>query len=261
VPGSVLLTVAYDGTEFHGFVRQEGLRTVEDTLLGAVRSLDDGVKVISGVSRTDAGVHAESQMVAFDATRDIEPRGWVLGTNKHLPEDVAVRAARILPEPGFIPRFASVQKRYRYRLLVDRVRDPFHRTRAWRIDHAHAFDVDKLAREAASIVGTHDFAAFRSSKDERDNTTRTIFDVKVESRSSRECDIAITGTAFMHNMVRILVGTLVDVGLGRKELGTIAKALESKDRSHAGMTAPPHGLTLETVDLKLPEGAGEPWPQ
>jgi tRNA pseudouridine38-40 synthase len=259
VPGSVLLTVAYDGTDFHGFVRQEGLRTVEDTLLGAVRALDDGVKSISGVSRTDAGVHAESQMVAFDATREIEPRGWVLGTNKHLPDDVAVRAARILPEPGFVPRFASERKRYRYRLLLDRVRDPFHQKRAWRIEHA--LDVERVAREAESIVGTHDFSAFRSSKDERENTERTIFEVNVESRGPRSCEIAITGTAFMHNMVRILVGTLVDVGLGRKELGTIAKALESKDRSHAGMTAPPHGLTLEDVELKLPEGAGEPWPR
>jgi tRNA pseudouridine38-40 synthase len=259
------MTVAYEGTDFHGFVRQEGLRTVEDTLLGAVRALDDGVTSLSGVSRTDAGVHAESQMVAFDATREIEPRGWVLGTNKHLPEDVAVRAARILPEPGFVPRFHNVKKRYRYRLLVDRVRDPFHRTRAWRIDHA--LDEELLARETASIVGTHDFAAFRSSKDERESTTRTIFDATVERASTihdagdRIVEVAITGNAFMHNMVRILVGTLVDVALGRREPGTIAKALGSGDRSHAGMTAPPHGLTLEWVDLKLPEGAGEPWPR
>jgi tRNA pseudouridine38-40 synthase len=256
-PYGVLLTVAYEGAEFHGFVKQEGLRTVADTLLGAVRALDESITTLSGVSRTDAGVHAEAQMVAFDANRRIEPRGWVLGTNRHLPDDVAVRAARIVPA-GFVPRFASVKKRYRYRLLRDRVRDPFHRVRAWRIDGD--LDLELLRREAASIEGTHDFRAFRSAKDERENTTRTMFEVSVEERTPRILEIAITGTAFMHNMVRILVGTLVDVGLGRKPGGAIAAALSSGERADAGMTAPSHGLTLEHVELRLPEGSNETWP-
>jgi tRNA pseudouridine38-40 synthase len=253
----VLMTVAYEGTAFHGFVKQEGLRTVADTLLVAVQSLDESVRVLSGVSRTDAGVHAESQMVAFDATREIEPRGWVLGTNRHLPDDVAVRAARLVPA-GFIPRFASERKKYRYRLLLDRVRDPFHKTLAWRIDGN--MDVERLRREAKTIEGTHDFRAFRSSKDERNVTVRTMFDVTILQPDARVCDVVITGTAFMHNMVRILVGTLVDVALGRLEEGAIAKALSSGERAHAGMTAPPHGLTLAWVELRLPEGGGEHWP-
>jgi tRNA pseudouridine38-40 synthase len=254
---AVLLTVAYDGTEFHGFVRQEGLRTVEDTLLGAVRELDDSITRISGVSRTDAGVHARSQMVAFDATREIEPRGWVLGVNRHLPDDVAVRAAKLLPA-GFIPRFASERKRYRYRLLMDKVRDPFHQNRAWKIDDR--LNLDLVRAEATALVGTHDFQAFRSSKDEREETTRTLFSVDVTEHDENLCDIAVTGTAFMHNMVRIIVGTLVDVGLGRKEPGAVARALASGNRGDAGVTAPPHGLTLEWVELKLPEGTHESWP-
>ena len=252
------MTVAYIGTDFHGFVRQDGLRTVADTLTGAVRALDESIIDISGVSRTDAGVHAESQMVAFDANREIEPRGWVLGTNRHLPDDVAVRAACIVPA-GFKPRFSSKQKRYRYRLLVDRVRDPFHRTRAWRIEGK--LDVQKLAREAQTMLGTHDFQAFRSAKDERENTERTIFEARVEETEPRIVSIAITGTAFMHNMVRILVGTLVEVALGRSDEGAVSRALASGKRADAGMTAPAQGLTLEWVDLMLPDGASDPWPR
>ena len=254
---AVLLTVAYEGTEFHGFVRQEGLRTVEDTLLGAVRELDGSITRISGVSRTDAGVHAKSQMVAFDATREIEPRGWVLGVNRHLPDDVAVRAATLLPG-GFVPRFASERKRYRYRLLMDKVRDPFQRNRAWKIESR--LDLALVRSEASALVGTHDFRAFRSAKDEREQTTRTLFSVDVTEPEPQLCDVAVTGTAFMHNMVRIIVGTLVDVGLGRKEPGAVARALASGNRGDAGMTAPAHGLTLEWVELRLPEGTHESWP-
>ncbi len=253
----MLLTVAYDGTEFHGFVRQEGLRTVEDALLGAVRELDDKITRISGVSRTDAGVHAKAQMVAFDATREIEPRGWVLGVNRHLPDDVAVRAAKLLPA-GFVPRFASERKRYRYRLLMDKVRDPFQRNRAWKIENP--MDLALVRAEASALVGTHDFRAFRSAKDEREQTTRTLFSVDVTAPEPHLCDVEVTGTAFMHNMVRIIVGTLVDVGLGRKEPGAVARALASGNRGDAGMTAPAQGLTLEWVELRLPEGTHESWP-
>ncbi len=253
----MLLTVAYDGTEFHGFVRQQGLRTVEDTLLGAVRELDDTITRISGVSRTDAGVHAKAQMVAFEAIREIEPRGWVLGVNRHLPDDVAVRAAKLLPA-GFVPRFASERKRYRYRLLMDKVRDPFQRSRAWKIENR--LDLDLVRAEASGLVGTHDFRAFRSAKDERKETTRTLFAVDVTQPEETLCDIAVTGTAFMHNMVRIIVGTLVDVGLGRKQPLAVARALASGNRGDAGMTAPAHGLTLEWVELRLPEGTHESWP-
>lgn len=253
----MLLTVAYEGTDFHGFVRQAGLRTVEETLLEGVRSLDPSITRVMGMSRTDAGVHAMSQIAGFDATREIEPRGWVLGTNRFLPDDVAVRRAMIIP-PGHNPRFMGAKKRYLYRLSCERVRDPFQRNRAWKIEGRLNFDL--IRSEAAQLVGTHDFRAFRSAKDEREETIRTLFDVTVKQPEETICDITVTGGSFMHNMVRIIVGTLVDVGLRRREPGAVQRALASGNRSDAGMTAPAHGLTLEWVELRLPEGTFEAWP-
>ncbi len=254
----VLLQVAYDGTGFHGWASQSGARTVEDTLRGAVLALDPRVGKLRGCSRTDAGVHAEGQMVAFDADRDIPARGWVLGVNKHLPDDVAVRAARPVP-PEWSPRFAARGKRYRYRVLVDLVRDPRLRTRAWRLP---VLDVDLMAREGEAAVGTHDFAGFRSAGDERAVTVRTLTRVSVEREADpRLVSVAVEGSAFLYNMVRILVGTMADVARGRLPVGSVARALEARDRRLAGTTAPAHGLTLEHVDLELPPGTGEPWPR
>jgi len=185
------------------------------------------------------------------------PRGWVLTLNQHLPEDVAVRSAQAVP-PGFSPRFASKKKRYRYDLLLDKVRDPLLCRRTWRI--GYDMDMARIEREAQAIVGTHDFAAFRSAGDERAVTVRTIHAVTVTQSDARRFSITIEGSAFLYNMVRILVGTLVDVGRGHLGEGTIARALAGKDRALAGQTAPAHGLTLAAIELDLPEGSGERWP-
>jgi tRNA pseudouridine38-40 synthase len=253
----VLLTVAYDGTAFSGWAAQKEARTVEDVVRGAIRAVDDKADGPRGTSRTDAGVHARAQMAAFDASLEIPPRGWVLAVNQHLPDDVAVRAARSVPA-GFHPRFASRGKRYRYELALDQVRDPLLRDRAWRI--GYDLDMERLAREARAIVGTHDFAAFRAAGDAREVTTRTIARADVE-RTAAGAAIVVEGTAFLYNMVRILVGTLVDVARGQLSEGTIARAIEAKDRACAGQTAPACGLYLDHVDLALPEGSGEPWPR
>jgi tRNA pseudouridine38-40 synthase len=255
----VLLKVAYDGTAFNGWASQLSGRTVQDTLNAAIRTLDPKASTARGTSRTDSGVHAEGQLAAFDAALEIPPRGWVLAINQHLPDDVCVRSARTVAF-DFNPRFANRGKRYRYRILLDRVRDPLLRTRAWRI--GWPIDMDKLAREAEVIVGTHDFAAFRHAHDARHETTRTMTRVSVETENDpRVVSIVIEGNAFLYNMVRILVGTLIDVARGNMPEGTIARALESKTRQKAGMTAPALGLTLEEIAVSLPEGAGEPWPR
>jgi tRNA pseudouridine38-40 synthase len=254
----VLLQMAYDGTAFHGWAVQPGARTVEEALRGAIATLDPRASAPRGTSRTDAGVHAEAQMVAFDASLEIPPRGWVLALNQHLPDDACVRNARSVA-PGYNPRFASRGKRYRYDLLLDRVRDPLLRDRAWRI--GWPLDLDRMGREASHIEGTHDFAAFRSAHDARHDTVRTMQRCGIERRAERRASIVVEGDAFMHNMVRILVGTLVDVGRGHLPEGTVARALDSGQRAHAGMTAPAHGLLLEAARLDLPEGTGAPWPR
>jgi tRNA pseudouridine38-40 synthase len=231
---------------------------VEETVLGAVRAIDPRVKLVRGASRTDAGVHAEGQLVAFDTARDIPARGWVLGLNRHLPEDVAVRGARSVP-PGYSPRFAARAKRYRYRLLVDPVRDPHLRTRAWRLPE---LDPALLEGESQAAIGTHDFAAFRSAGDVRQSTVRTLTRVAVlRDESTRLLSIVVEGNSFLYNMVRILVGTMVDVGRSRLAQGAVARALASRDRRTAGTTAPAHGLVLEWVDVDLPSEAGDRWPQ
>jgi len=253
----VLLEVAYDGTAFHGWAPQTGLRTVEETLRGAVLAMDPGAGCLRGASRTDAGVHAEGQLVAFDARHDVPLRGWVLGLNKNLPDDVAIRTARTVPA-GYSPRFSAHFKRYRYRMLVDPVRQPLWRARAWRVS---ALDLEAMLPEAHAACGTHDFAAFRSGADRRPTTVRTLSRVAIEQEADSESVVAVVveGDAFLHNMVRILVGTMVDVGRGRLERGAIARALAGRERRVAGMTAPAHGLVLEHVDVHLPEEV-ERWP-
>jgi len=257
--GGVLLDVAYRGGPFSGFVVQRDTRTVEGELRGAIRALDPRASLTRGVSRTDAGVHAAAQKVAFDASVIIPPRGWVLGLNQHLPQEIAVRGARAVPL-DFQPRFSSAWKRYRYTLLLDRVRDPRHDDRAWRI--GWEMSLSKMRAACTEIVGTHDFAAFRGARDERENTVRHVRSLVVEQDAAdpRIVSVAIEGDAFMYNMVRIVVGTLVDVARGHLAEGTFSRALVSKDRRDLGQTAPPEGLCLEHVELVLPEGSGEPWP-
>ncbi|MDP9001141.1 MAG: tRNA pseudouridine(38-40) synthase TruA [Myxococcota bacterium] len=253
----VLLELSYDGTGFHGWARQKNARTVEGTLSSAVLGIDPGAGLIRGASRTDAGVHAEGQLAAFDSTLDIPARGWVLGLNQRLPDDVAVRAAHSV-SPGFSPRFAARGKRYRYRLLVDPVRDPRWRTRAWRVPE---LDVRAMSAEANAARGLHNFASFRATGDARATTARTLTRVHVEREADpRIIAVVVEGDAFLYHMVRILVGTMVDVARGRLAAGAIARAISAGDRRSAGTTAPAHGLVLERVSVDVPDSAGERWP-
>lgn len=255
----IALGVAYQGTHFHGFARQPGMRTVYSALLQAVQCMGADVTELRGLSRTDAGVHARAQVVSFDSAQAIAIRGWVLGLNHHLPADLAVRSARSVPV-GFNPRFASLGKRYVYSLLVDPLPDPLLAHTTW---HVHQpFDVELAQAELSAAVGTHDFAAFRSASDTRPSTERTIQRCSVSRNAGdpRCVDLEVEGAAFMHNMVRILAGTVVDVAVGRKKPGTLALALTSGNRQDSGRTAPPQGLVLAASQLEWPEGTGEAWP-
>jgi tRNA pseudouridine38-40 synthase len=254
----MLLTVSYDGEGFCGFAPQRAGRTVHGVLTEAVRSLDPSASILRGASRTDAGVHARGQVVSFDVSREIPCKGWVLGVNAALPRDVAIRHAREV-RAGFDPRAFGRGKRYRYSLMVDRVRDPLIDRRAWRIEAP--FDEGMARMEAAALLGTHDFRAFRSSADERVDTTRTLTRVEpVHSPDPRVVEVVVEGSAFLHNMVRILVGTLVDVARGRLAPGACARALRSGQRTDLGMTAPAHGLMLDEVFLDLRGQPEASWP-
>jgi tRNA pseudouridine38-40 synthase len=251
----VLLDVAYDGTEFHGFAPQRDVRSVHGVLLAAVRALDGCVDDVRGASRTDAGVHARGQLVAFDPSRELPPAAWRAEINRRLPEDAVVVRARQVPR-GFVPRFESLGKRYTYLIKPSSIRDPLERRRAWTVPFP--VDVDRAAKELAALVGTHDFAAFRRAADERVDTVRTI----VRADLAEEADllrVTVEGTGFLYNMVRIIVGTVAEVGAGRRAEGCLARAIASGERGDLGLTAPPQGLCLERVFLPGDDDLPRSW--
>ena len=244
---SVILDVAYDGRPFSGFARQSNGSTVAGELDRAIQSIDPAASLVRAASRTDRGVHAKLHPVAFDPHKYITTRGWTLALNERLPDPISVRGARRAAF-GFDPR-RSLWKRYRYVLLLSHTRDPLWVGRAWRV---HYRLNQKLMAEAAhSLEGEHDFAAFRGARDERKFTVRRLVRVEVRNNSSdlRLLEIEVTGTAFLYKMVRIIAGTLVDIGRGRLEPSAIERGFESKDRRDLGVTAPADGLYLEHVEL------------
>jgi tRNA pseudouridine38-40 synthase len=253
----VLLTLAYDGAAFAGFSPQTNARTVGSVLTDAIRQMDPGASALRVASRTDSGVHARGQVACFDSTRSIPPRGWLLGLSGHLPPQIAVvRAARV--EPGFNPSKRARGKTYSYSILQGSLRDPFLETRAWRIHER--LDVELMREESQALLGTHDFIAFRGISDKRTNTIRSMRSVSLTPRldNPRCLVFEIQGDRFMYRMVRIIVGTLVDVGRGICPKGAILRALASRDRNDLGMTAPPDGLFLERVELD--ERGRDEWP-
>jgi tRNA pseudouridine38-40 synthase len=250
---SILLTVSYDGADFAGFARQPSQRTVQGEIETAIAAMNGEAVLTRGAGRTDAGVHAIGQRVAFDPSRDIAPIGWVRGLNASLPEDVVVLDAEVRVR-GYDPRFDAVDKTYRYVLQVREHRDPLMRGRAWWIGASKqrregGLDVDAMRAATANWIGTHDFRAFRSADDTRENTMRTILAIEIRADGDLVA-IEVTGTAFMHNMVRILVGTLVEVGRGKLSIDDAAALIgPGAARANAGPTAPAHGLTLVEVRL------------
>ncbi len=258
---SYLLTVAYNGTAFYGFVPQGSARTVASVIEASIAHMDPDASPLRPVSRTDARVHARGQIFAFDSMRDIRPRGWVLGLNRNLPDDVAiVRAARV--PFRFEPRGKVVHKRYRYVLFPEELRDPFIEARAWQF--MGPLDVELMRAEAATLVGTYDFRAFRGSKCVRTETVRTLTKVEVSDvgavpEDPRCLSVTVEGDRFLYRMVRVIVGTLVDVGRGRRPPGICLQALANGDRTILGVTAPAEGLYLE--ELQLESHGTEEWPK
>lgn len=275
---STLLRVAYDGAGFHGFARQAPgpagpVRTVQGELEQALAVLHKQPVATRGASRTDAGVHARGQLVAFEAPLPIPPRGLALGMNGRLPPDVAVLAAWEEAGEAGGPvdvRRGNAGKHYRYRIRCTEARDPMAVRLQWQL--RRRLDPAAMQRAARAFVGTHDFGSFRGSGCQARTTERTIDDVVVRwgaapqgptgDRSRLdpaahdggtpglgpdELEIDVHGRAFLFNMVRIMVGTLVEVGLGRRPEASIAELLARPDRTRAGTTAPACGLTLMEV--------------
>jgi tRNA pseudouridine38-40 synthase len=254
---SVVLDLAYDGRGFSGFARQTNGRTIAGCLEAAIRTIDPDASLVRAASRTDRGVHARLHPVSFDPQKQISPRGWTLALNERLPDEIAVTRARLAPR-GFDPR-RSAWKRYKYLLLLAPNRDPLWIGRAWRLHER--LNQTAMQRAASLLEGEHDFAAFRGARDERKFTVRRLVRVEVRNASSDErlLEVEVTGTAFLYKMVRIIVGTLVDIGRGRLDSSAIERAFQSKDRADLGMTAPAEGLYLEHVELAVE--TFDAWPE
>jgi len=241
----VLLWVQFDGTDFAGFQRQaEGTRTVAGTLEAAwLRMLDEPV-IARSSSRTDAGVHARRMPVLVRTDKSVPLRGLMLGLNAHLPDDMAIQAADDVP-PEFDVRADAVGKRYLYRLTVGEARQPLRRRNAWQV--RGPLDVSAMQAAAAHFAGIHDFAAFRAVGCTAASTIRHLRSVAVAESEPGVVVVTVDGNAFLLNMVRIITGTLADVGRGRLAPLTIPQILLDGDRTRAGQTAPAHGLTLDEV--------------
>jgi tRNA pseudouridine38-40 synthase len=262
------ITLAYDGTDFVGWQRQATGTSVQGLLEEALRALDGRAVAVAGAGRTDAGVHALAQVAAFTLERSLQPDGVVRALNARLPDAVRVLAADEVP-CSFNPRFDACAKTYRYRIWNGEVVSPFERRYAWHMPGP--LDVETMRQAARVIEGTHDFAAFQSAGTDVTTTVRRIVASRIAdcgfSPASPHSTIGtqsairnpqpamllcyeITGTGFLRHMVRAIVGSLVEIGRGRRPVDWLTQVLESRDRAKAGPTAPPHGLFLVGVEYR-----------
>lgn len=237
----IKLVVAYEGTNYCGWQIQPTGITIEEVLNKTLSELlGENIKV-TGASRTDSGVHSLGNVAVFDTDTRIPPEKICYALNQRLPEDIVVQNSCEVA-PDFHPRHCYSEKTYEYRILNRKIPIPTLRKDTY--FYYRNLDVEKMKRAAAYLVGTHDFKSFCSIHTAVEDTVRTILSCEVEKSPQDIITIRVTGTGFLYNMVRIIAGTLISVGVGEREPEEIEKILEAKDRSTAGPTAPAHGLTM-----------------
>ena len=245
----IMLRVAYDGTGYSGWQEQENSITIESELNKALSSVTGEDISVIGASRTDAGVHAEGAVCVFDTDSRIPAEKFSYAANTRLPEAVRVWESTEV-EPDFHPRHCNSEKTYEYRIWNDDFDNPLM-TRYTHFIYRD-IDVDAMDRAAQCLVGEHDFKSYCSTKAEVLSTVREIVSIRVERDSvdSRLIRITVTGKGFLYNMVRIIAGTLIEVGTGLRTVESVKTALEAKNREAAGPTAPAKGLCLLKVDYR-----------
>ena len=241
----VCLTVAYDGTNYHGWQVQPNGITIESVLNQALSDLLGETITVTGASRTDAGVHALGNVAVFDTNTKIPAEKISYALNQRLPEDIVIQESREAA-PDFHPRRCSSKKTYEYRILNRRFQDPTRR-RNTHFYH-YALDVKRMREAAQYLVGEHDFKSFCSVHSAAETTVRTIYSLKI-TKEDDVIAICISGSGFLYNMVRIIAGTLILVGNGTIDPKKIPDILDQKDRSAAGPTAPACGLTMLGIEF------------
>ena len=239
----ILLRVEYDGTNYAGWQRQINGLAVQQVLEEALQKATKERIVVTGASRTDAGVHALGQAVHFDTESRIPPEKYPFVLNTMLPRDVRVHSGREVPGE-FHARFMTSGKRYTYRIINSR-----HASALRRNSHVHVpvpLDMTLMRQALPQLLGKHDFAAYQASGGTAKTTVRTIRSATLDQRDD-EIILTVEGDAFLYNMVRIIAGTLIEIGQGRRSVNAFSEAFETLDRLSLGLTAPPHGLELTHV--------------
>ena len=239
----VFLKIAYDGTHYHGWQFQEGQRTIQGEVERALTKLTKSRVNIIGASRTDAGVHAISNIAVFDTDSTIPGDRFIFALNDILPDDIKIVESKYVSNE-FNPRSNVVDKTYEYRILNSPVAIPTKRLYTYH--YRGRLDDVAMSEAAGYLVGTHDFTSFSSVHAQVKSFTRTIFSCVVK-REDEEVIISINGNGFLYNMVRIIAGTLLEVGCGKKNPMDIKEILEKKNRIFAGQTLPPQGLILKDI--------------
>jgi tRNA pseudouridine38-40 synthase len=255
------LNVAYVGSGFFGWQFQTNVRSVQNELWRAAIALDSHAPMPAGTSRTDSGVHAKAQGVLVRLNKEWDQYRLLTALNAHLPWDIRIMSAQRAPE-NFFPRAHAVAKRYIYRIHEGTSKDPFLHQRQWHIFGSSPLNRDAMKTAASYLVGTHDFSSFRNHECAAISTHRTLYQVKLEE--DRDVfNISFEGDRFLMHMVRIITGTLVEVGKGRLLASDIPTIITAKDRCKAGITAPPHGLYLEKIwyQKRWNIGDNSPWPE
>lgn len=249
----IALGLEYDGTAYNGWQRQRTGKGVQEQLEAALsRVANEDIAVVCA-GRTDAGVHASCQVVHFDTSSLRDDRGWLLGANTNLPDDISVTWSRHVDD-SFHARFSATARSYEYLILNRLERSALHRHRAWWV--YDDLDVASMQEAATALVGKHDFSAFRAAGCQASTATREISKLTL-TRNGNWILLEVTANAFLQHMVRNITGTLVEVGRGDKAPEWARSVLESRDRKAGGMAAPPHGLTLVAVQYP-PEFAVPP---
>jgi tRNA pseudouridine38-40 synthase len=251
---NLMLVLAYDGTDFHGWQRQPGLRTVQDVLETALAELTGTRPGTTASGRTDAGVHAHGQVVHFLTASRHEPATFVKALNALMPPDVRVLSAEERPQ-AFHATLDAVSKRYRYAIDNGPIASPFRLRHAWHV--RPRLDVDAMRRAGAALLGRHDFRSFETEWPNRTSSVRTILDLAV-SRHGDEVHLEVEADGFLYNMVRAIAGTLVLVGAGKRPEAWVGAVVAAEDRRQAGPTAPPQGLFLLRVSYPQAKGNAPP---
>lgn len=236
----IMLTVAYDGTNYHGWQIQPNGETIEGVLNRCLSSLLGEKTEVIGASRTDSGVHALGNIAVFDTETSIPAEKIAYALNARLPADIRIQDSREV-DASFHPRHCDSRKTYEYKIYNATFPMPTQRL------YAHfsyiPYDIERMREAAAYFIGTHDFKSFCNTDTQAENTVRQIEDIKIRKEDSL-ITIRVTGRGFLYNMVRIMAGTLMEIGRGSMQPQEIERILAAKDRSAAGPTAPACGLTL-----------------